>query len=131
MVTILQNNKDKPKNIRDDFLTHILLEAKKPYDFGIRILRIIAMASPMVGLLGTVIGIIKVFHTIALHQGPISPALISDGLWNAMLTTAIGLSIALPCLFAAFIFSRLAEKRIEAYQEKLNKISFQFEGVQL
>ena len=85
----------------------------------------------MVGLLGTVIGIIKVFKTIALETGPVTPALISDGLWNAMMTTAIGLSIALPSLMAAFIFSRVTEKRIEAYQVRLNKSSFAIDGVKL
>ncbi|MDB2415001.1 MotA/TolQ/ExbB proton channel family protein [Rickettsiales bacterium] len=128
---ILQENAKQSKSIRDELACFLLLEAKKPYDFGIRILRVIAVTSPMLGLLGTVIGIIAAFKKIALHDGPVYPALIADGLWTAMLTTAVGLAIALPCLFAAFIFARMGEKRIGIYQTKLNQISLKLEGVKI
>lgn len=127
----LEENAKQPKPIRDELATYLLLEAKKPYDFGIRILRVIAVTSPMIGLLGTVVGIITAFKKISMHEGPVYPALIADGLWTAMLTTAVGLAIALPCLFAAFTFARMGEKRIGAYQKKLNQISFSIEGVKI
>lgn len=131
MKKALEENAKQPKPIRDELATFLLLEAKKSYDFGIRILRIIAVTSPMLGLLGTVIGIISAFKKISLHDGPVYPALIADGLWTAMLTTAVGLAIALPCLFAAFIFARMGEKRIAIYQTKLNQISLNIEGVKI
>ena len=127
----LKANKSKPKVLRDELLAFLLIDLKTSYDFGIKTLRLIATISPMVGLLGTVVGIIKVFKTISLETGPVTPALISEGLWNAMMTTAIGLSIALPSLMAAFIFSRFNEKRIEAYQARLKKSSFPIDGVKL
>ncbi|MBT4990076.1 MAG: MotA/TolQ/ExbB proton channel family protein [Rickettsiales bacterium] len=128
---VLDKNKAKPKALRDELMAFLLADLKNSYDFGIKTLRLISTISPMVGLLGTVIGIIKVFKTISLETGPVTPALISDGLWNAMMTTAIGLSIALPSLMAAFIFSRISEARIEAYQTKLNKRSFVIEDVSI
>lgn len=131
MKKALEENAKQPKPIRDELATYLLLEAKQSYDFGIRILRIIAVSSPMVGLLGTVVGIISAFKKISLHEGPVYPALIADGLWTAMLTTAVGLAVALPCLFAAFIFARMGEKRIGTYQTKLNQISLTIEGVKL
>ena len=127
----LEKNAKQPKPIRDELATFLLLEAKKPYDFGIRILRIISVTSPMLGLLGTVVGIIEAFKKISLHDGPVYPALIADGLWTAMLTTAVGLTVALPCLFAAFIFARMGEKRISIYQTRLNQISLNLEGVKI
>jgi biopolymer transport protein ExbB len=127
----LEENSNQPKLIRDELVTFLLLEVKKPYDFGIRILRIVAVTSPMLGLLGTVVGIISAFKKISLHDGPVYPALIADGLWTAMLTTAVGLAIALPCLFAAFIFARMGEKRIGIYQSKLNQLSLGIEGVKI
>jgi len=127
----LKDNASQPKAIRDELATYLLLEAKKPYDFGIKILRVVAVTSPMLGLLGTVVGIISAFKKISLHEGPVYPALIADGLWTAMLTTAVGLAIALPCLFAAFIFARMGEKRIGLYQTKLNQISLTLEGVKV
>lgn len=131
MKKALEENAKQPKPIRDELATYLLIEAKKPYDFGIRILRVVAVTSPMVGLLGTVVGIISAFKKISLHEGPVYPALIADGLWTAMLTTAVGLAIALPCLFAAFIFARMGEKRIGIYQTKLNQISLNIEGVKI
>ena len=131
MKELLEKNAKHPKHIRDELATFLLLEAKKPYDFGIRILRLIAVTSPMLGLLGTVVGIISSFKKIALHDGPVYPALIADGLWTALITTEVGLVIALPCLFAAFIFSRMGEKRIGIYQTKLNQISLIIEGIKI
>lgn len=128
---ILFINKDKPKILRDELVTIMLDEIKKKYDFGIKILRLIALMSPMIGLLGTVIGIIKVFNKIAHTTEQISPSLVAEGLQTAMITTSIGLVIALPCLFAAFIFSRLSENKIFNLQHQLNKESLKIEGFKL
>ncbi|MDA0781503.1 MAG: MotA/TolQ/ExbB proton channel family protein [Rickettsiales bacterium] len=128
---ILEENSRQPKSIRDELATFLLTQAKKPYDFGIKILRVIAVVSPMLGLLGTVLGIIESFKKIATHEGPVYPALIAEGLWTAMLTTAAGLIVALPCLFAAFIFARMRETRISAYETELNRLSLKLEGVKI
>ncbi len=127
----IQTHKDHPKPIRDELITFRLQQARTPYFYGVRSLRIIAVISPMLGLLGTVLGIIKAFKVIATHTGPVQPSLIADGLWSAMLTTAVGLIIALPCLLAAFIFARLGEQRIGAYENALNAESLKLEGVTL
>lgn len=127
----LEANAKQPKDSRDDLAKFLLLEAKKPYEHGLRTLRIIAVTSPMIGLLGTVLGIISAFKTISTYNGPVYPALIADALWEAMLTTAFGLAIALPCLFAAFIFTRIAEQRISNYQTQLNELSLKLDGIKL
>lgn len=122
-------HKHLAKTIRDEFISVKLIALRDKYYKGIHVLRLIAVISPMLGLLGTVIGIIDAFKVISLHDGPVYPALIADGLWTAMLTTAVGLTIALPCLLAAFAFSRIAEKRIHHYQHRLNRTSLSLEGV--
>ena len=73
----------------------MLSELQKPYYSGIQELRIIGAISPVLGLLGTIFGIISAFQIISLQAGPISPSMIAQGLWEAMLTTAAGLCIAL------------------------------------
>lgn len=127
----LQNNAALPKPVRDELLSFRLLDIKSNLESGINLLRLISVLSPMLGLLGTVLGIIETFKDISKIEGAIAPSMIADGLWSAMLTTAYGLSIALPCLFAAFLFTRIAEKRLEKFQRHLNSQSLKIEGVKL
>jgi biopolymer transport protein ExbB len=131
LIKTLNNNKDKDKNLRDEIISFQLLALKEKYEYGIKSLRIIATISPMLGLFGTVIGIIKSFKNIANHQGPINPALVADGLWLAMTSTAFGLAIALPCLIFAFIFMRHNEKKLNNHKNKLNRISLELEDINL
>ena len=127
----LTDNAKLKKQIRDELISFRLLELKNKLDNGIQLLRIVAVLSPMLGLLGTVLGMIKAFRDIAGQTGPVVPSMIADGLWSAMLTTAYGLSIALPCLLAAFIYARIAENRLEKFQTHLNAKSLEIEGVKL
>ncbi len=127
----LQDNKGMNKSIRDELLSFRLSDLQSKLTHGIHLLRIVAVLSPMLGLLGTVIGMIKAFKDIAAQTGPVVPAMIAEGLWSAMLTTAYGLSIALPCLFAAFLYTRMAEKRLGLFQKHLNIESFKLEGIKL
>jgi len=82
-------------------------------------LAIIATVAPIVGLLGTVIGMIESFHVIAYSQGMGNPALLAGGISKALINTAAGLSIALPALalhhffkHRCVMFSLLLEKAI-------------------
>lgn len=127
----LKRNAGLSKELRDEVISHKLLDVKESLEFGINVLRIIAVLSPMVGLLGTVIGMIKAFKIIASQNSPVAPSMIADGLWNAMLTTAYGLSIAIPALLAAFIFSRMSEKYLLKMQKMLNQESLKMEGANL
>lgn len=131
MAKELQANAKLKKDVRDELISFRLLEVKNKLEHGINLLRIVAVLSPMLGLLGTVLGMIEAFKDISVQTGPVVPSMIADGLWSAMLTTAYGLSIALPCLFAAFIYARIAEKRLSQYQSILNAESLKLEGVKL
>tara|TARA_B100000508_G_C11433370_1_gene264626 strand:- start:486 stop:1040 length:555 start_codon:yes stop_codon:yes gene_type:complete len=131
LVKELKDNASLAKPVRDELISYRLVDLKAKLENGIHFLRIIAVLSPMLGLLGTVMGMIKAFKDIAGQEGAIAPSMIADGLWSAMLTTAYGLIIALPCLFAAFVFARMAEKRLERFQKVLNAQSLKIEGAQL
>jgi biopolymer transport protein ExbB len=127
----LNDNAGLAKAIRDELLSFRLADLKAKLEHGIHLLRILSVLSPMLGLLGTVLGMIEAFRDIAGQTGPVVPSMIADGLWSAMLTTAYGLTIALPCLFAAFIYARMAEKRLGQFQKHLNTQSLKLEGVKL
>lgn len=131
LATELKDNAHLPKAVRDELLSFRLMHLKEKLEYGVNVLRIIAVLSPMLGLLGTVLGMIEAFKDISVQQGPVVPAMIADGLWSAMLTTAYGLSIALPCLLAAFVYTRLAERRVAAYQNMLNIQSLKIDGANI
>jgi len=70
----------------------------------------IAGISPLLGLLGTVIGMIKVFSTI-LEQGVGNANVLAGGISEALITTAAGLTVAIP----SFFFYRYFKGRVEEY----------------
>lgn len=84
-------------------------------------LAIVATVAPIVGLLGTVLGMIDAFHVIAYAEGMGNPALLAGGISKALVNTAAGLTVALPALGMHHYFKhRLAtlglalEKQINA-----------------
>ncbi|USG59540.1 MotA/TolQ/ExbB proton channel family protein [Sneathiella marina] len=123
----LRANRRHPKVIRDELAGILLNELHRPYFAGVKLLRMIGTISPILGLLGTILGIIAAFQVIAVQTGPVSPALIADGLWEAMLTTAVGLLIALPALIMAHFFSGFSERLLAGYCLELNRLSLSFE----
>lgn len=76
----------------------------------------IVQAAPMLGLLGTVFGMIEVFFTMSGTQGAIDPALLSAGIFAALITTAAGLVVAIPFFFAAAYFDAALEAETRAIE---------------
>lgn len=83
---------------------------------GLTYLRLISVISPLLGLLGTVLGMVDVFKVIATQANPDS-TLLAGGIWEAMLTTVMGLSVAIPTLFFYYSLSlKVKGFRIEAIE---------------
>lgn len=78
---------------------------------GVAFLGTLAAAAPFVGLLGTVIGIVAAFHQLALSQGRLTGALMSE-IGEALVATAVGLLVALPALAAFNGLQRVIQVRI-------------------
>lgn len=123
----LRAHQSLAKPLRDEMVGVMLNELQPAYYRGLKVMRMISTVSPLLGLLGTILGIIVAFKTIALQTGPVSPSLIADGLWEAMLTTAVGLMIALPALVLAQIFRYMGEKKLSLLSLRLNKLSINIE----
>ncbi len=82
----------------------------------------IASISPLLGLLGTVIGMIKVF-TVITAQGVGDPSVLSEGISEALLTTAAGLSVAIPSLmFHRYFRGRVDDLIVTMEQEALKMV---------
>lgn len=74
-------------------------------------LEVIAALSPLLGLLGTVLGMIEAFQQLASAGNQVDPSVLSGGIWQALLTTAVGLSVAIPVVTAL----NWLERRVETY----------------
>jgi biopolymer transport protein ExbB len=66
----------------------------------LQVLATIGSIAPLLGLLGTVLGMIKAFMVIQQMGGKVNAAVLAGGIWEAMLTTALGLTVALPTMVA-------------------------------
>ncbi len=69
----------------------------------------IAAIAPMVGLLGTVLGMIQAFNVIAFQTGAVKPILLASGISKAMVTTAAGLILAIPAMMFYSYFRGVAQ----------------------
>lgn len=71
--------------------------------------------TPLLGLLGTVLGMIKAFMVIQEMGGKVNASVLAGGIWEAMLTTALGLAVALPTMVAHSYLSA----RVDRYESQL------------
>ncbi len=90
-------------------------------------LAIVATVAPLVGLLGTVLGMVEAFHVIAYADGMGNPALLAGGISKALVNTAAGLAVALPALGMHHYFKhRLAMLGLELERHVNALIKSQF-----
>lgn len=75
----------------------------------LRVLEVIAMLAPLLGLFGTVLGMIVAFQALESAGSQVNPAILSGGIWQALLTTAVGLAVAIPVSIAHSWFERKVE----------------------
>jgi biopolymer transport protein ExbB len=81
----------------------------------------IATITPLLGLLGTVVGMIKVFAAIVSH-GVGDPAVLAGGISEALTTTAAGLAVAIPCVIFHRYFDRLVDEYVLNMEEESLKL---------
>ena len=76
----------------------------------LRMLSAIAHLAPLMGLLGTVMGMVSAFAQIDAGGGNVEPGELASGIWEALLTTVMGLAIAIPCMAAFHAFESHADR---------------------
>ncbi|MBT8339651.1 MAG: MotA/TolQ/ExbB proton channel family protein [Desulfatitalea sp.] len=87
-------------------------------------LNVIGNISPMLGLLGTVTGMLRCFNELAHTPGAIEPKQLAGGIFEALITTCLGLIVAIPSLYAyAFFRNRVDEYTAEAAQAAEQMVS--------
>ncbi len=119
------------KSLREDAAGIWLQEKRHQLHSGLRLLTLIGVISPLIGLLGTVLGLIDMFKGIASSTGNITPNDLADGLGLAMRTTAAGLIIALPAISGAQLIGLWADRVIAKLEHTLNYVNLWLEGISL
>ncbi|MDZ5698226.1 MotA/TolQ/ExbB proton channel family protein [Chelativorans sp. M5D2P16] len=80
---------------------------------GFRELEAIAQIAPLIGLFGTVIGMIEAFRQLQAAGSAVDPSVLAGGIWVALLTTAAGLAVAIPVsLVLTWFETRLENERV-------------------
>lgn len=88
----------------EDLLVAASLEEKQRLEKRLLILGTLGNNAPFVGLFGTVLGVIKAFHDLA--QSNAGPEVVMQGLSEALIATAVGLFVAIPCVVAYNFFQK-------------------------
>jgi len=110
VLTTLQNQ-DLPRDELKEAIIDQGRQEVRVLERGLVMLETIAAAAPLLGLLGTVIGMIKVFNVIS-RQGIGQASVLSGGISEALITTVTGLVIGIPALVAFNFFTNKAESLV-------------------
>jgi biopolymer transport protein ExbB len=114
------------RNLKNRVLESIIVNAveKEARELSayLQTLATIGNITPLLGLLGTIIGMIKAFMVIQQMGGKVNATVLAGGIWEAMLTTALGLVVALPTMVA---HSYLVAK-VDKYEARLQNGSVSF-----
>lgn len=114
-------NRNHPREIMKESITDSGRQIIPELERNLNALGTIASITPLLGLLGTVIGMIKVFAAIT-SQGVGNPTVLAGGISEALITTATGLSIAIPSLMFYRFFCHRVNELVLTMEEEALKI---------
>ena len=112
MYQLIKNKKPSSKteeNLKEE-IVRLSDQRIDYYNSKLTGLQVIAAIAPLAGLLGTIFGMIDAFQQLEHAGKNVDPAILSGGIWEALLTTAAGLSIAIPVVIFESWFRGLVEK---------------------
>ena len=91
-------------------------------DARLGLLSALAKLATLTGLLGTVLGMIETFAAISYLSGGIDMTSLASGLWQALITTAAGLSIAIPASLALYLFEAGSKRMARILTVAANRV---------
>lgn len=104
-------NMSKPKEVIEEHLHAFILRERLHHERWLPLLAVIAAASPLLGLLGTVVGMVKTFTLITVF-GTGNAGKLSSGISEALVTTELGLCVAIPTLVLHGFLSYRTQKKL-------------------
>lgn len=100
----------RPAKLRLDAIKRVGALTLERVEARLRILAAIAHLAPLVGLLGTVIGMVIAFAQIQALTGAVKPSDLAGGIWEALITTVFGLLVAIPAMAFFHAFESHADR---------------------
>jgi biopolymer transport protein ExbB len=85
---------------------------------NLHLLELTGKIAPMIGLLGTVIGMVEAFRELSSVKGLVDPSLLAGGIWEALITTVAGLFVGIPAL----VFFHLYTNKVKATATSMKHI---------
>jgi biopolymer transport protein ExbB len=87
---------------------------------GLATLGLLGNTAPLLGLLGTISGMIKAFMVIEQAGGKVDAQALAGGIWEAMITTGVGLAVAIPLLIMLHLLEGAVRRRIQSMDNSLS-----------
>ena len=109
------NSRNSSTEEKDKIISQAGSRELRKLDKRLRTLGIIAHITPLLGLLGTVTGMIRAFMKIQELGGQVDASVLAGGIWEALITTAAGLSVAIPTMVAYHYF----EGRVDEFSSQM------------
>ncbi len=113
-----RNRRDLPEAlVREEVVRYggDLLESLRGW---FRPLEVIGSLAPLLGLFGTVLGMISAFQQLEAAGNQVNPAVLSGGIWEALLTTAVGLAVAMPTI----VLLNWLERRVDRLAHEMDSV---------
>lgn len=88
----------------------------------LRPLEVIASLAPLLGLFGTVLGMIDAFQQLSEAGNQVDPSILSGGIWEALLTTAVGLAVAIPVVAVLAWLESRADAAAQAMESAVTRL---------
>ncbi|WP_442579494.1 MotA/TolQ/ExbB proton channel family protein [Mesorhizobium sp. ASY16-5R] len=128
MISLLNYPADRDR--AREVAAHVALHHLNTMSKHLRFLETVAQAAPMLGLLGTVIGMISAFGELSAKGGAIDPSALAGGIWVALITTAAGLSVAIPVYFLSMWFEARVDHERSYMEAAIAKTLFSIAPVE-
>lgn len=110
-------SRELPREDMENTVQEAILKEIPPMERFLSTMGMLAAIAPLLGLLGTVTGMIDTFHVITMH-GTGDPRMMSGGISEALVTTMLGLSVAIPIMLVHTLLSREVENTVGLMEEK-------------
>jgi biopolymer transport protein ExbB len=117
----LQRRKLDAQHLQDELTRFAQAQLNQLRAF-LRPLEVIANLAPLLGLFGTVIGMIEAFQAMQRAGSQVDPSVLSGGIWVALLTTAVGLAVAMPAVLLHSWLERLTERTAARMQDSVARL---------